>query len=405
MKRYDELLINRLLDSYEGSALYSESNKNNQRIFCVFNKKNMPDYFDEESTIYDDINQIAMNLQYKELIEIFWKNRREGHIIEKVALNTNNLDEAYNYVKRKKKKALEDKVIELLSNFPYQGETLAEFIQAMTERVLDNKSVKKYFPLNDLKYLEELLLAVQAVTCNEEEIYLRELSMKVYKNSKTLEAMEGKVKNIILEFHPNKDYLLEVEDLLGEFNILKNPSYVMFKGSGKIRFKSSTIDLNELENGIGINSRDLDALHFESVRQVKRLITIENLTTFNRFKDIEAIIIYLGGYHNESRRKLLMKLYAIYPDIEYYHWGDIDCGGFRIYKHLVERTAVPFKPMNMGADILKKYKSYTKPLTEVDRNILLNMAEDINFNIFGDSIEMMLKNGRKLEQEIVGYDL
>ncbi|MCT8977887.1 DUF2220 domain-containing protein [Clostridium sp. CX1] len=405
MKRYDEFLINRLLDSYEGSALYTESNKNNQRIFFTFNKKNIPDYFDEESTIYEDINQMTMDLQYKELIEIIWKNRREGHIIERVVLNTNKLDEAYKYVKRKQKKSLENKVLDLLRNFPSQDETVAEFILSMTERILENKSVKKYFDLNDLKYVEELLLAVQAVTCNKEEIYLRELSMKVFKNSKTLEVMEGKIKNIILGFHPNNEYLLEVEDLLGEFNILKNPSYVMFKGSGTIKFKNSTIDLSDFENGMGISSKDLETLQFESCHQVKRLITIENLTTFNRFKDEEAIIIYLGGYHNESRRKLLTKLYDAYPNIEYYHWGDIDCGGFRIYRHLRERTGVPFKPMNMGADVLKKYKSYTKPLTEADRKILLNMAEDIDFDVFGDSIEMMLKDGRKLEQEIVGYDL
>lgn len=65
MKRYDELLVNRLLDSYEGSALYTESNKNNQRIFFAFNKKNIPDYFDEESTIYEDINQMAMDCSTK----------------------------------------------------------------------------------------------------------------------------------------------------------------------------------------------------------------------------------------------------------------------------------------------------------------------------------------------------
>ncbi|MDT8718813.1 hypothetical protein IAI10_19335 [Clostridium sp. 19966] len=405
MKRYDEILINRLLDSYESSALYSESNKNNQRIFFVFNKKNIADYFDEESTIYEDINQIAMNLQHKALIDILWKNGREGHIIEKVTLNTNNLERAYTYVKRKKKRVFEYNVFQLLSNFPCKGETAAEFIQAIKERIAGNKSVKRYFPLEDLKYLEELLLAVEGVTCNEEEIYLRELSMKIFKNSKTLEAMEGKIKNIILEFHPRADYLSEIEDLFGEFNILKNPSYVMFKGRGIIKFKSSSIDLSQLENGIGISSKDLEALEFESVHQVKRLITIENLTTFNRFKDSEAVIIYLGGYHNESRRKLLMKLYYIYPAIEYYHWGDIDCGGFRIYRHLVERTAIPFKPMNMGADILKKYKSYTKPLTDTDRKTLLDMSDDIAFIMFKDSIEVMLEDERKLEQEIVGYDL
>lgn len=404
MKRYDEFLINKLLDSYENSALYTESNKNNQRIYFNFNKKSIPDYFDEESIIYETINQMALDLKCKGFVDILWKNKREGHIIEKLALNTEKIEEAYKFTRRKQKKSLEGKVLELLESYASKDKTLDAFIDFLIERIKENKSVKKYFELEDLKYLEKLLKAILAVVSNSEEVYVRELSMKLFMDSKIFETMEGKVRNIILEFHPNRDYLSESEDIFGEFNVFKNPSYVMLKGVGTVGFKNSSINLKDIDNGIGISSKDLDTLEFVNCEEVKKLITIENLTAFNRFKDKEAIIIYLGGYHNESRRQLLKKLYKVYPHNEYYHWGDIDCGGFRIFKHLKERTSIPFKPMNMDIEILRKYRKYARELTQNDVNALAAMREDESFGVFHEVIKDMLQGGIKLEQEIVAYN-
>ncbi|MCR5517876.1 MAG: hypothetical protein K6F17_04825 [Lachnospiraceae bacterium] len=41
-----------------------------------------------------------------------------------------------------------------------------------------------------------------------------------------------------------------------------------------------------------------------------KVITIENLTTFNTYEDEDALIIYLGGYHNSIRRKLICKIFT-----------------------------------------------------------------------------------------------
>lgn len=44
------------------------------------------------------------------------------------------------------------------------------------------------------------------------------------------------------------------------------------------------------------------------------------------------MILYLGGYHNTVRRRLLKSIYDIFPEAEYRHFGDIDAGGFEIYR-------------------------------------------------------------------------
>ena len=56
-------------------------------------------------------------------------------------------------------------------------------------------------------------------------------------------------------------------------------------------------------------------------------------------------MIYLGGYHNSVRRKLLELLYQDFPKAEYLHFGDIDVGGFEIYRDLCRKTGIPLKPI------------------------------------------------------------
>ena len=57
---------------------------------------------------------------------------------------------------------------------------------------------------------------------------------------------------------------------------------------------------------------------------IDKVFTIENLTSFYRFKQEHSLVIYLGGYHNRSRRNLLMQIYQKLPDAQYYHFGDLD---------------------------------------------------------------------------------
>ena len=105
--------------------------------------------------------------------------------------------------------------------------------------------------------------------------------------------------------------------------------------------------------------------------------------------------VYLGGYHNTHRRNFIRKIYQYNPKIEYFHYGDIDAGGFYILLHLRQKTGIEFVPYNMSIDILKKYSSYTKSLTDDDRERLKNLKN----TEFSETICYMLENNCKLEQE------
>ena len=132
-----------------------------------------------------------------------------------------------------------------------------------------------------------------------------------------------------------------------------------------------------------------------------KVVTVENLTSFYTFKDDEAIILYLGGFHNSAKRELIKKIYNFNPNLEFYHTGDIDCGGFEILIDLRNKTGINFKPLLMGIEQLQKYKSECQTLTDNDRKRLTELLCNPKADEFKEVIEHMLSFDIKLEQESI----
>ena len=95
-----------------------------------------------------------------------------------------------------------------------------------------------------------------------------------------------------------------------------------------------------------------------------------------------------------------MKVYEKYPKAQYFHFGDIDAGGFLIFNNLIEKTGIPFIPYRMSVNELKQNHNL-KQLTENDKKRLKGLLLDSRFALFKDVIEYMLDNNVKLEQEIL----
>lgn len=158
-----------------------------------------------------------------------------------------------------------------------------------------------------------------------------------------------------------------------------------------------------LKQGIGVSGEDIKGIRIRGKEHIKKVITIENLTTFFRWKEEGSLIIYLGGYHNSVRRELLRMVYREIPDARYLHFGDIDVGGFRIYRDLCEKTQIPFQTYHMGIRELETYESYTKRLTENDKKGLRMLIEK-EMAGKGENLDVlwyMKEKSVKLEQEAV----
>ena len=338
-------------------------------------------------------------MQKKQLIEIFWKGRREGHIITKVRLTAEKLEEAYAYLSRVKRKDMAFNVRQLLETYREQspGPVCLAFIEYLTQRLQEHKSVKEFLDLEDIASAKQLLDAVRAIEGNDGQLYVREFSVRHFQDSKAFQKMEGRIAHVFRRFRENCEGA-DFDEILAEYGIYHTPNYVYLKGRIAIIVGGEKINLGLFGQGLGISGEDIGGIRFCGGETVKYVITIENLTTYFRWQEEDSVLVYLGGYHNGVRRGLLGEIYASYPQAVYYHFGDIDAGGFEIYRDLREKTGIPFRMYHMDLETLRLYEPYGKRLTENDRKRLQGMR---NRTELKEIIDYMLEHDVKLEQECV----
>lgn len=383
-------VLKELLDLYEKSKTFLGENKNHQ-TFKIIVSKLFPKYEDDsEFELYKEINQNLNSLQKKGFITI--KAERSGKI-RSASLEENALEQIYSYVNRTSKADVNNKLKELWNNYIALPEEpfspLLEYIKKQQIRLSTNKSVQ-FFDENFVDY-EDLLNAVKAVLSNQNEIFIRELSVKLFNNSKRLEAIENPVRSLLYKYGEYDDK----ETVLEEHNIIKTPTYVMVKGKG-ILHCGETIDLSKIKGDIGLSTETLKDL-FSVELNGANVITIENLTNFHKYQSNNELVIYLGGFHNSIKRDFIKLVEKCNPRAVFKHFGDIDAGGFYILEHLKKKTGINFLSHNMDITTLEKNKDHWMKLTENDKNRLLSINEKTT--CYKDSIDYMLKNNCKLEQE------
>jgi hypothetical protein len=387
ISNYEKEIINRLIDKYEKSKSFTGDNKVNQR-FTIKIPSLFPKYNDHsEYELFEALNDSIDTLVKKSYVIA---KANSAHVYSTVTLNVDELAEIYKYVDRQEKKDINNSILEILANYKGRNPILNLYCKSQKERIDSNKSIQ-YFN-DDLIELENILLAVDELLKVETETFVRDFSVKVFKDSKVFERIAGKVVNLIYEYgnFPEKD------KVLGNLNIIKNPTYVNFKGPGSISIKEQRLDLTNFRGDLAVSSimlSDIDKIDITG----KAVITIENLTSFHTFIDKEMFAIYLGGYHNSVRREFIKKLHQQNSKKAFYHFGDIDAGGFKILEHLKQDTGIDFIPYKMDIETLEAYRNYTNKLTENDKKSLLKLVEGHHHIV----VKYMLDNNCKLEQEAI----
>lgn len=403
MVHYDRRILNALLDSYERSLLFTGENKVMVNIDFPFIKRRIPEYFEESSLSYEDIHACMENMENRGFLKIEWKKERKNHIISKVVLRIEMLMEIYEYLGRIPRSDLLKENENLLQETWEKFDTpiCRSFLSYLQERIAENKSVKEYIELSDLKATEKLIKAIFLIEKNKKPCYVREFSISHFSDSKFFEDIYGSIVKIMRIFGNNsKEKALG--DILAEYGIYNTPNYVYFKGDITLMINGKALPIEGLHQGVGISGEDIPQIQWKDFQNIKKIITIENLTTFYRWNLADGLIIYLGGYHNSVRRALLQTLYRNIPQAEYSHFGDIDVGGFEIYEDLCAKTQIPFQLYKMDLDTLKQHEQFGKKLTENDKKRIVNLLDKRKTD-YDQVMRYMLEHDVKLEQECIGY--
>lgn len=393
---YSKDIINRLLDTYERRSGYAKRPEELRSIQFEVSKE-YPVYKDR----YD-------NEKYRDINAAIEKNVAAGLIIadkdqtgrySKVKLNIAKIDECYALVKRISIPDQCQKVLIVLEKANCSESLLiGRVVKDFSERI---KSYKKlpYDLGYDARRVGEVLQVLESVIKLTSETYIRNFSTALFKDSKRFQReYRETIESILFDY---TDDVVEKDDILGYYNLYENPTYVLIKGNARICFAESVIDLSEMPGGIALSNGSLAGIKKILVK-VDKVITIENLTTYHDCDESDALYIYLGGYHNSSKQKLLELLYENNNDKEYYHEGDLDVYGFLILENLIAKTQIPFKPLLMDLEAIERFyrAGLYKNLTARDRK-LINSKKDEQLSEYKDVLEYMLENDCKIEQESI----
>ena len=397
-------ILQKLLTKYESSKTYKGTNS------VVQNFSIKPaDIFKEYEKDSTDINAIedfekqCKLLESEGLIQLAWKYERISKIISIATEENWNKIRIILGVKDKNTRLKEEITFySSVSEKTSPHKIIKDFCKTQIERLQGGKLAE--YSLEDANNIIALL---SFILQNKNEILERELSISVLANSK---SWESKYKTKILRILKKSGYFNSLIEncadekevnkvILEECNIFANPSYVYFKGNGTILFENGNNTKTCSEIPFAISSASIGKINSFEITDSK-IMTVENLTSFNRINNSDTFYIFLSGYHNSAKQNFLKKIYRQNAEKEYFHFGDIDPDGFYILGNLRSKTNIPFKPYKMGISELEKYSDYTKTLEEND---ILKAKALIDKGHHKEIMEYMLKHNQKLEQEIISW--
>lgn len=399
MDKYSKRILNKLLDKYEASKSFAGQNIVTQN-FYLYIASEFPKYKDDSDfdTFFD------INVALSELKRRRWIQFEEGRndIVKRISLNLQYLQAIYDALQRISKEDDNLWLKLILEEYANSTSILSEYANNQIDKIFTNKKVEFYCG-NHQNY-QDVLKICEIIASNKTEIYIRDLSIKIFGDSKRLEQIQGRVESLLYQCGTYE----EKKSVFEECGVVKTPTYVTMKGNGSLLFPKQQIELAKLDGDLAISSKTI-----ENLREIQiggtRVITIENLTTFHNYVNTDDFCIYLGGFHNKIKEQFIKKLHYQNPDKEYYHFGDIDAGGFYIYEHLVRKTMVPFRQMHMNIKVLENNKGAWKALTSNDKKRLVKLLSNLEEKIklgnslenYRDVLDYMLEHNCKLEQEAV----
>lgn len=394
-----EKVLQLLLDQYEKSKTYTGDNMKKQ-TFSVSPEKICSNYSDSFADVGEikDFERDMQELSDKALVKL---TLQDGEI-RRIAAIEEKIPEYYRILGREERREFLVRERKLYESYLGKHSTLDQFCRRQLARL--ERGNKAEYPLGRA---EKLLELVTRILENREEILERELSISLFGDSKIFgNSYRAAVCNIL---EKNGDYgekLYGITNarekemiILGEHNILANPSYIYLRGHGEFVLGNGTILRVAPDYPIALSAQAVEGM--TGVRILcKAAMTVENLTTFHRMQSEEVFYIYLSGYHNTLKQYVIKRLATENQTLKWYHFGDLDPDGFFILEHLKRGTGIAFEPFHMGIEDLVKYRDFGKGLEENDRKKAKTLMER---GLYRKELSYMLQENIKLEQEIISW--
>lgn len=398
---YEEKILTVLIENYRKSKKDSGDNKTNRRTQLkpekLYKKYNANDGNHEEIV---KLNQAAENMSKKGFItsraETFGTQLQCIYLVDEKILEIEQyLADQYGYIPKDTKL---EKMQNLISRYQ-DASSICKQECAILEESRESRKIPK-----NLDELEDILKAVAFIEKNKEQLYVREVSMKVYGDSKFLENQTLQPVCRLFRKYAKRNIKEELqEEILKDYNITREAQKLCIRGNAIINIAGKKVDICGFAGGIEFFASDL--IRIQSVELlVPEFMTIENRTSYLRYHADNLVTFYLGGYADRNQRDFIKLIYASNKNAIYKHFGDIDAGGFWIHHNLCEITGVNFKLFGMSVKELQHtgYADCLHPLSLNDRGRLQELK---GMDSYAEVVHFMLEKNVKLEQEIISLNL
>ncbi|WCM26331.1 DUF2220 family protein [Sphingomonas sp. QA11] len=246
---------------------------------------------------------------------------------------------------------------------------------------------------DQIEKIEDLTKLLLAIDHGVDGRDLRTFSNAAGVDSKAFERHKGTIVQIarrVFGWGPAPEE--EVLSLLGF-----KPFFQLVQIAGPIAIPAMRLDASEVSPFIGIPPLAVHGI--DLMREIEVILTIENLTSFNRHTreamQPNAVVLYSGGFPARPVVDTLCRLLEQAPNASVHHWGDIDAGGVRIFRNIEERISRMIRPHLMDRQIAEQHGHEASPVKALTR-----IAEQ-NTGIRDLALYLAAEGAKQLEQENV----
>ena len=213
---------------------------------------------------------------------------------------------------------------------------------------------------------------------------------------------QSAVLSVLKQYSPLYEEGMSDEELLTAHGILTYAQTLEFKGAVSYRIDDGpAISTAAQIYGTMFNKQTLENAVPISIVGIRQIMTIENKANYEKMQfRPDTLYIFCHGFFSPPERKFLSRVVALAgTDTEYFHWGDMDYGGIRIFKFLQKDLFPKLKPWKMDVTDYKMALQLGASISlEADKR---EKFEHMDAGVLTPLKEAILKNGKEIEQELL----
>lgn len=381
-------LIDRIIDKCESSSVDWKEEASGNRSLPV--QQTDLNAIGKQNLLYQ-----ARSLEEKGLIRCRWIAGKSD--ISAVCYSLKDRETFYRLAGRVPKALRIRQLLDIIEK--HRENACKEWIRAWYDELAEQTASGKEPDILSEGKRELYLKCIDGLDRLTDSVYKRIFSKQCLGDSKIFEReLEGRVISAARKHCDTVDDNMSGQEILSQLYIDEYSPELALKGNLLIELEDRQIDLSLFKYGALLNSETMKRAVIPPGQKIRRIITVENKANYMSFSYEEGtLILFSHGYFSPLEKEFLISLCrSLYgKDTEYFHTGDLDYGGVRIFKYIRTKIFPELKPYLMDTETYKRYRAHAAKIEPQKLEKLRKLEEPL----LHDLIEMICGEGKGIEQE------